>query len=199
MHAEIHKENQWWKQISWLWWHTKSTTVFTNTEDSKQNVRQCCSARWRSALCEGVCGSLFHSLPSSQHLLAIPYSTRARSCYAIGLHQRPYREKPGRRSISCIFASVTLRWKQTRAVLQQVTSWKHQIKPLQITYVTFSLSAEWRCFASPNVFFSGWVSLCTTGIQLSLWRSKLNSDYAKPWALLATSESFFSLTPNIFL
>lgn len=201
MQAEIHEEYQWWKQISWLRWCTKSTTVSTIAGDvqTEPEIALISQIRWRSGLCEGVGGSLFHSLPSSQHLLAIPYSTKACSCCVTGLCQRPHSEKPGRRLISCIFASVTLRWKQTGAVLQQLTSWKHQIKPLQITYVTFSLSAEWRCFASPKLFFSGEVSLRTTGIQLSLWRRNLNSAYAKPWALLATSESFFSLTLNIFL
>lgn len=142
MQAEIHEEYQWWKQISWLRWCTKSTTVSTRAGDpapqelgvqTEPEIALISQIRWRLGLCEGVCGSFFPSLPSSQHLLAIPYSTRACSCCVTGLCQRPHSEKPVRRLISCIFASVTLRWKQTGAVLQQVTSWKHQIKPLQIT------------------------------------------------------------------
>ena len=111
MQAEIHEEYQWWKQISWLRWCTKSTTVSTRAGDvqTEPEIALISQIRWRSGLCEGVGGSLFHSLPSSQHLLAIPYSTRARSCCVTGLRQRPHSEKPVRRLISCIFASVTLR------------------------------------------------------------------------------------------
>lgn len=146
VHAAIHKENQWWKQISWLWWHTKSTRVFTSAGDVQTKPEIVLFSQVKvSPLWRNLCGSLFHSLPSSQLLLAIPYSTRAHSCCVTGLHQRQHREKPGRRSISCIFASVTLRWKQTRAVLQQVTSWKHQVKPLQITYVHSVCRVEVLC------------------------------------------------------
>lgn len=80
-------------------------------------------------VCDG--NSLFLRRPISQHLQALPYSTgaRVRESFLTGLHYRPRRRREKREKTDKLHLSVRLRWKQTHAVLRQVTSWKHQLNP----------------------------------------------------------------------